>query len=984
MTEATDLTLLHDQERESLSFGLSVSGVSEASPRRKHGEPNEDNFCVAGYGGGFAGFDGLGMNYAGDLASAAAAESMRQSFNAQDPNAIRSQEQAEAFMRDVFVAADKAVRDIPREEEWGEYLGPETTACAVYLWQDLEGKRYATLAHIGDTVALMTDNQGRIKAITVSDIVYAEGLPREGKSQVLSILGTVRSREDLEVMAAQYPHLQLEDTFGKRGQITRSLGAHGVAQDSNFDPSFLTVELETGDGIVVLSDGITDNLPFEDVINTILAYGEDSLAAAQALIAQATQVSLDETNFRHKQDDMTAIVAIIGPAEETQIVVNEIYPKIEPAMKSPSNLKEISSILATNPVIASNFFRSLAVLFNTQLATNRWKRNITAEDIAVDLQTGFCKPTAPEEWLEGSTELDSSVVLHAYAEMLLDYVRGESAVDLTREKEQLGLYSSYTVKILADLKQKHSQTHERYAYVDIALSEFVIEVDEDITAVESLTLAASVAKKLESAITSASTPEYSGISQLNIDDMLNTCAYIGINWEKSFKEISEQAIDTSMLLDLIPFFRTLLDQGYGETYETLQRAQLWLPTIDEQSFRSQLYKLQNQIDTLPEDDQQLQLQTLTVLKQRSGTSPREHAILTQLIVLHESALNFFQEYCAQVIIPEQVENAIALFYQRFVIPTELTEQTSGLAHNVETNPYYLFKLSFPSIVRYIQAVEQKFGKTQRSDTQPNKIVGDFMAQHYPYMTLALGIQPTRYLSDNGELTSQLRIADGLTEEIPNGTLFAGLVNYMIYGLLNPHQDSASTVPYELERVMTSKSRFVYKEAGNRHPETWGLKLHIGGSMDEVFQLINVVLQIAPRTLCKICSYPLSGENAKLITLYPGQDQGSSPSDPIPNLHNAIQLIQVLDTSLKKAELGMTFSHGSITDAGVKEINGEPSSLRVGVRMASYSPDSFTGPNRNPDDRTKGFVENFPDSATHQTCVQAFLDAGIVLIDSGNG
>lgn len=100
---------------------------------------------------------------------------------------------------------------------------------------------------------------------------------------------------------------EVDDLLSRRNVIyshlNNDLGEEGAVRVTEF-------ELQEGDIVVAMSDGITDNLTYGEIVNTVKDAIEESKDPAQELINKA-QKKVEEgvrDSFGVKNDDMTAVV----------------------------------------------------------------------------------------------------------------------------------------------------------------------------------------------------------------------------------------------------------------------------------------------------------------------------------------------------------------------------------------------------------------------------------------------------------------------------------------------------------------------------------------------------------------------------------------------------------------------------------------------------------------------------------------------------
>ncbi|TAJ06992.1 MAG: Stp1/IreP family PP2C-type Ser/Thr phosphatase [Nitrospirae bacterium] len=149
-----------------------------------------------------------------------------------------------------------------------EYKGMGTTLIALHI----EGfpQARATLAHVGDSRAYL-HRDGALSQLT-RDHSWVEDQVRAGL---------------LSAQDAATHHL--------RHMLTRALGI--AAQ---VEPDLLSLRLQTGDRILLCTDGLTKMLSDGEILNALAGYGEDTQAVCDELVRLA--------NERGGQDNVTVLL----------------------------------------------------------------------------------------------------------------------------------------------------------------------------------------------------------------------------------------------------------------------------------------------------------------------------------------------------------------------------------------------------------------------------------------------------------------------------------------------------------------------------------------------------------------------------------------------------------------------------------------------------------------------------------------------------
>lgn len=218
---------------------------------------NEDSFVVDEQLGLFAVADGMGGHRGGEVASTTAVE------------ALRAAVAAGRSVEDAIVGANDAVLDRAAGEPGLAGMG--TTLTAVLPLGDTQ----LLIGHVGDSRAYLL-HAGAFERLT-EDHSLVEELVREGRI----------TREQAEV------HPQ-------RNIVTRALGA-----DAEVAVDVQTIEVETGDRVLICSDGLTTMVRERDVAR---ALGRDDS------VQQIADALVDDALRNGGEDNVTVVVIAIVEA----------------------------------------------------------------------------------------------------------------------------------------------------------------------------------------------------------------------------------------------------------------------------------------------------------------------------------------------------------------------------------------------------------------------------------------------------------------------------------------------------------------------------------------------------------------------------------------------------------------------------------------------------------------------------------------------
>jgi PPM family protein phosphatase len=240
----------------------SYARASDTGRKRRH---NEDSYVVQPPL--FAVADGMGGAQAGEIASKLAAGALEET----DPGALSGPDKLVQLIQE----ANRRVFERASSDPSTSGMGTTMTVALV------EGGG-VTIGHVGDSRAYMV-REGRLEQLTEDHSLVNE-LLKSGKL----------SREEAEI------HPQ-------RSVITRAVGT-----DPDVDVDAFVVDVREGDIILLCSDGLTDMVGDDDILDTVERHRDDLDRATKALVSAA--------NRGGGEDNITVIafaIAADGAGEET-------------------------------------------------------------------------------------------------------------------------------------------------------------------------------------------------------------------------------------------------------------------------------------------------------------------------------------------------------------------------------------------------------------------------------------------------------------------------------------------------------------------------------------------------------------------------------------------------------------------------------------------------------------------------------------------
>jgi PPM family protein phosphatase len=229
-----------------------VGAYAVASDTGRRRRRNEDNYVVAPPL--FAVADGMGGAQAGEVASRLAASALE----GEDSNGLQGLERLDALIQE----ANRRIYDRASTDPTASGMGTTMTVALV------EGMTVA-LGHVGDSRAYLVRGE-QMEQLT------------EDHSLVNELLKSGRLSEE-----EAHVHPQ-------RSVITRAVGT-----DPDVDVDGFTIEAEEGDVFLLCSDGLTDMVEDEEILELVHGHRDDLDKAVKSLVAAANRVG--------GEDNITAV-----------------------------------------------------------------------------------------------------------------------------------------------------------------------------------------------------------------------------------------------------------------------------------------------------------------------------------------------------------------------------------------------------------------------------------------------------------------------------------------------------------------------------------------------------------------------------------------------------------------------------------------------------------------------------------------------------
>jgi protein phosphatase len=251
---------------------MPVGAYAVASDTGRRRRRNEDNYVVAPPL--FAVADGMGGAQAGEVASQLAASALE----AGDSDGLEGTEQIDALIQE----ANRRIYDRASTDPTASGMGTTMTVALV------EGMTVA-IGHVGDSRAYLVRSE-QMEQVT------------EDHSLVNELLKTGKLSEEEALIHPQ------------RSVITRAVGT-----DPDVDVDGFTIEAEDGDVFLICSDGLSDMVSDEEILEVLHQSRDDLDKAVKALVAAA--------NKGGGEDNITAVAFRIS---------SEAAPNLEDTLAMPA------------------------------------------------------------------------------------------------------------------------------------------------------------------------------------------------------------------------------------------------------------------------------------------------------------------------------------------------------------------------------------------------------------------------------------------------------------------------------------------------------------------------------------------------------------------------------------------------------------------------------------------------------------------------
>ena len=277
-------------------------------------KPNEDSCFISECGGGV--FDGVSQGGRGAEASQMAKEFFKQELPKLFSTIKRdrlSSVQIEAELKQITLKLNSEIKEKLNKNTKIRAL---TTLALVMPIGD--GKMMAV--NVGDSRVYVLSKDGKLNHITTDDGPFDKSqywneyqesygfsgleVSKEEQKEIQTKIANMNDNEFRKIMEAEditEEDLKIKYAIDYGYMLSQYLGIDSVK------PNIVTFDINHDDMVIIVSDGIYNNLSAEEMIKCVLER-ETAKDATWALVKTSRENSLDKTRSRYKSDDATAVV----------------------------------------------------------------------------------------------------------------------------------------------------------------------------------------------------------------------------------------------------------------------------------------------------------------------------------------------------------------------------------------------------------------------------------------------------------------------------------------------------------------------------------------------------------------------------------------------------------------------------------------------------------------------------------------------------
>lgn len=273
---------------------LILKYAAETIASERHPLENQDSTLVSEVYKTFGIFDGMGGEPAPVLASQTARDYILSRLN--EINEGTDIKNAKQILSEIILKTDDAMILASKVNPKSEHMA--TTASMIKFHTDSEGKNYAMIANVGDSRVYKINKEGILQQMTVDDGIIATHVSDINERKIIEEkLSNVRKESDFDKKYQKF-------FFMNRSKVSKSLG-NKEFKSVNID----VVAIEKGDRFLVTSDGIHDNLTFDEMQEIVKQF-----STIEEIVKNLKEKSLERSRedkkleMRAKPDDMSAVL----------------------------------------------------------------------------------------------------------------------------------------------------------------------------------------------------------------------------------------------------------------------------------------------------------------------------------------------------------------------------------------------------------------------------------------------------------------------------------------------------------------------------------------------------------------------------------------------------------------------------------------------------------------------------------------------------